>query len=1135
MVNKSYIRTFVSSRKKTAYNFIASLSLLVLFLSGSFNTVSATTQKTWDFTSSSGYSYNSSNIEISGGKAQLKALTGWYDTSWNYRKKITIDHTKVDATQSNFPVLVNLSSDSDLSAGARSDGHDILFTASDGTTKLDYERELYTPATGELVSWVKVPSLSGSADTEIYMYYGNPPVSSDQANTTGTWDSNFKGVWHMQTGSTMADATGVNNGTVSGGVVTSGNYFFDQTNVGTILGPTDHTAITSPHTLSVVRPNPTGQYNGHTYWGYIGPQDQGSIDLRWSEDLETWTAYGSNPIVSGSEDRWASVLYEGNTFYMVHTVDYLTDSYITLMTSADGISFSYVSDLVPATVGEDMRNPYLFKDPVGGDFYLFYKRSYGTTSEIRMKTASTITGLAAASSTLIMTRDASVGTLAAPSMFYYDGVYWLMTEGGGSPWVTEAYYGTSPSGSFTETGSNWVLGNGSACPFPYIENDTLYDYICYQVDGVGAWELDLQTSDLTASLPKPIYRAASFKGTDGVVTVADNASLDFSTAFTLEAWVNTKYWTSPNNAPIIDKFYDGSTRAYYMQAVTGGEIKVGIANADGTAAQYEGSTTGMNMDENTWYHIAVKWNTTTGTIDVYKNGQFVESLGSGLTASIHNNTAEFRIGEDYSVDDNYSGMLDEVRASNVARSAEWISTEYNNQFSPSTFYTLATEGTQYSTSDPTIQPTSANAQTFTSLSSFTESATKNSGEIKYQLSNDGGTTWYYYNSGWQQTSSGYSSANTASQINSYISSFPTGGGSFLFRAYLHSDGSQLVQLSSVVVGYENNPSSSLNIYGPSVTYDDTTATVTWTTDRSSTSRVDYGFTENYVSREENTDLTTNHSMNLSDLLACHEYHYRVYSKDADNNDRFSGDNTFTTTGCASSSSSSTGTTRYAAGSSAFDDSSTGFPTTGTAEGGLRFNASDLFPGIDIVSYSWDFGDGSTDEGRIVNHSYSAPGRYKVVVIGIDAKGIEHGYTTNVDIVPKTPDVSNVTASDMDIVITGSGYKGDTIYLTIHSNPHEAQTQVDSSGNWTYTLAQASEVIGEGSHSVTAVDSYKLEDGTQLKSDTTDDIKFKVTVDNGKLKVEMERTSAWRIAAYILGGIIILGAILFLYGKRQVKS
>ncbi|MBE3088741.1 MAG: PKD domain-containing protein, partial [Actinobacteria bacterium] len=37
----------------------------------------------------------------------------------------------------------------------------------------------------------------------------------------------------------------------------------------------------------------------------------------------------------------------------------------------------------------------------------------------------------------------------------------------------------------------------------------------------------------------------------------------------------------------------------------------------------------------------------------------------------------------------------------------------------------------------------------------------------------------------------------------------------------------------------------------------------------------------------------------------------------------------------------------------------------------------------IVSYSWDFGDGSTGSGVTVTHTYSAPGNYKATLIVTD--------------------------------------------------------------------------------------------------------------------------------------------------------
>jgi PGF-pre-PGF domain-containing protein len=140
----------------------------------------------------------------------------WYNPSWVYRKSITITYTQVPNTdQLNFPVLINLTTDNDLKNNARSDGFDILFTNSTGTDKIPYERERYTSSTGALVAWVNVTNLSHTADTILYMYYGNSGVS-DQQDATHVWDSNFKGVWHLPNGTTLSvlDSTSnANNGT----------------------------------------------------------------------------------------------------------------------------------------------------------------------------------------------------------------------------------------------------------------------------------------------------------------------------------------------------------------------------------------------------------------------------------------------------------------------------------------------------------------------------------------------------------------------------------------------------------------------------------------------------------------------------------------------------------------------------------------------------------------------------------------------------------------------------------------------------------------------------------------------------------------------------------------------------------
>ena len=87
--------------------------------------------------------------DLSGARsAPMVQTNGWFNLStsgqcdWPYRKSITIDHTHVASPgQSSFPVLISVTSDPDLSAHARPDGNDLLFTSADGVTKLSHEIE----------------------------------------------------------------------------------------------------------------------------------------------------------------------------------------------------------------------------------------------------------------------------------------------------------------------------------------------------------------------------------------------------------------------------------------------------------------------------------------------------------------------------------------------------------------------------------------------------------------------------------------------------------------------------------------------------------------------------------------------------------------------------------------------------------------------------------------------------------------------------------------------------------------------------------------------------------------------------------------------------------------------------------
>ena len=111
----------------------------------------------------------------------------------------------------------------------------------------------------------------------------------------------------------------------------------------------------------------------------------------------------------------------------------------------------------------------------------------------------------------------------------------------------------------------------------------------------------------------------------------------------------------------------------------------------------------------------------------------------------------------------------------------------------------------YSSNNPSIYPTASfTAPGLETWSSFAENSVKNGGEIYYQLSDNDGSTWQYWDGGAWSNAIGATDYNTASVIDTNISGFSTSTGQIKFKAFLSSNGSQLVQLDNVLVNYNSN-------------------------------------------------------------------------------------------------------------------------------------------------------------------------------------------------------------------------------------------------------------------------------------------------------------------------------------------
>jgi biopolymer transport protein ExbB len=109
------------------------------------------------------------------------AAQAWWNADWAYRKKLTLDATKVQASEAlaAFAVPIRLHTGNLLFSDVKPDGSDLRFVAADDRTVLRHFVESFDAANELAVVWVQVPRLAGVEP--IWMYYGNPkaPAADD--------------------------------------------------------------------------------------------------------------------------------------------------------------------------------------------------------------------------------------------------------------------------------------------------------------------------------------------------------------------------------------------------------------------------------------------------------------------------------------------------------------------------------------------------------------------------------------------------------------------------------------------------------------------------------------------------------------------------------------------------------------------------------------------------------------------------------------------------------------------------------------------------------------------------------------------------------------------------------------------
>ncbi|MFX0052833.1 MAG: LamG-like jellyroll fold domain-containing protein, partial [Candidatus Hermodarchaeota archaeon] len=162
--------------------------------------------------------------------------------------------------------------------------------------------------------------------------------------------------------------------------------------------------------------------------------------------------------------------------------------------------------------------------------------------------------------------------------------------------------------------------------------------------------------------------------------------LDFGTdCFTISCWLNVDQTTENSQLPLYKGGTSATTEGYSIVTSSNGE-QITPVISDGSGNQVYKFISILN---DTWIHSVGVIDRNSDLLIAYINGLEVSSEDISSVGSINNN---YDLQFSHSTYD-FDGLLDEIRISNVIRSADWLLTEYNNQYDPDNFYSIGKEYT----------------------------------------------------------------------------------------------------------------------------------------------------------------------------------------------------------------------------------------------------------------------------------------------------------------------------------------------------------------------------------------------------------------------------------------------------------
>ena len=690
---------------------------------------------------------------------------------------------------------------------------DLRFTSDDGLTELEYWLEDWNTGVDAEI-WVKVPTITGSAESTIYMYFDNDSVSStsDPENTMLFFE----------------------------------DFLNSATNLVAFGSDTGWTSGFDPETRRI-------------YFFGVGADSLESIYINQWVNIDTWEV-GYVYIDSEIEIHGAGVIYdpEDKLFYIYGGTSGNTP--LDTIYTFDPVSevFTLLSETLPLPV----FNPSPVIDPDSRNVYLFggrknYSGSDQFTNFISVHDIGSVTPAVTSTGAILPIASDGMSPVFSPideKIYLIGGAY-----NGDSPLSSLntilAYDPSTPGVNPVAKTSVLPTGRDTA-PTAYHDGN-VYVFGGYSF-GLGQYTDEVLkfnvVGDTIEVLPETLYKRDDdafafydsvndkiFVGPLNHSSASDNAEVE--KAVVLEFDPDTETFDLEPSLSALPVGWDGSAHSSLVEiprAVGGSflalsdreedkgivilrsipemtgttiiEYKINIPNDLQNPQFYVGdnvvAATGAVGLRTQFTEDWVVWSSEIEEI-INPITQGYQILGTRIDEVNEKHVAQFnRVDRTASLDWWFPGQdLNQIRFSTSGSGRgstliDWVLTR-NSTTGVEPVISIDVTQTLYSNTIQTLE-TSSSIEVGETMTRFVQDAVLNDGQITYILSNDGGATWQHYDgASWIVSNEMAAQSSSAEDVDTNIESFDVGEGDLSVKAFLGSaDGRTAVSLVSLIIEYQ---------------------------------------------------------------------------------------------------------------------------------------------------------------------------------------------------------------------------------------------------------------------------------------------------------------------------------------------